>query len=89
MVRTTRVKLDRIASSTRNARLAPDVIVGDDIVARESYILAVRILDDTDLEPVGRSRGDDKLAPQKGLPTRPQTEGLNAQEGPGGKIRAL
>lgn len=46
MVRTTRVKLDRIASSTRNARLAADVIVGDDIVARESYILAVRILDD-------------------------------------------
>ncbi len=46
MVRTTRVKLDRIASSTRNARLATDVIVGDDIVARESYILAVRILDD-------------------------------------------
>lgn len=46
MVRTTRVKLDRIASSTRNARLAPDVIVGDEIVAQESYILAVRILDD-------------------------------------------
>jgi hypothetical protein len=46
MVRTTRVKLDRIASSTRNARLAPDVIVGDEIVARESYVLAVRILDD-------------------------------------------
>lgn len=46
MVRTTRVRLDRIASSTRNARLAPDVIVGDDIIAREGHVLAVRILDD-------------------------------------------
>ena len=46
MVRTTRVRLDRIASSTRNARLAPDVIVGEEIVAREGYVLAVRILED-------------------------------------------
>ncbi len=46
MVRTTRLRLDRIASSTRNARLVPDVIVGDEIVAREGYILAVRILED-------------------------------------------
>lgn len=46
MVRTTRVRLDRIASSTRNARLAPDVITGDEIVAWEGYVLAVRILDD-------------------------------------------
>ena len=46
MVRTTRLHLDRIASSTRNARLAPDVIVGDEIIAREGYLLAVRILDD-------------------------------------------
>jgi hypothetical protein len=46
VVLTTRVRLDRIASSTRNARLAPDVIVGDEIVAREGYLLAVRILDD-------------------------------------------
>lgn len=46
MVRTTRLRLDRIASSTQNARLAPDVMVGDEIVAREGYILAVRILDD-------------------------------------------
>ena len=46
MVRTTRIRLDRIASSTRNARLAPDVIVGDDLVAREGYVLAVRILED-------------------------------------------
>lgn len=46
MVRTTRLRLDRIASSTRNARLAPDVIVGDEVIARESYVLAVRILED-------------------------------------------
>ncbi|NOT10138.1 MAG: hypothetical protein HOP28_18245, partial [Gemmatimonadales bacterium] len=46
MVHTTRVRLDRIASSTRNARLATDVVVGHDIVAREGFILAVRILDD-------------------------------------------
>ena len=46
MVLTTRLRLDRIASSTRNARLAADVIVGDEIVAREGYILAVRILED-------------------------------------------
>jgi hypothetical protein len=46
MVVTTRVRLDRIASSTRNAGLAPEVIVGDEIVAAEGYVLAVRILDD-------------------------------------------
>ena len=46
MVRTTRVRLDRIASSTRNARLSSDVIVGEEIVAHEGYILAVRILED-------------------------------------------
>lgn len=46
MTSTTRVRLDRIASSTRNANLSPDVIVGDRIVAAEGYVLAVRILDD-------------------------------------------
>ena len=46
MVVTTRVRLDRIASSTRNARLGTDVIVGDEIVAAEGYVLAVRILED-------------------------------------------
>jgi hypothetical protein len=46
MVVTTRIRLDRIASSTRNAALSPEVIVGDEIVAREGYILAVRILED-------------------------------------------
>ncbi|HEU4698632.1 MAG TPA: hypothetical protein VFS40_05595 [Gemmatimonadales bacterium] len=43
---TTRVRLDRISSSTRNARLSTDVIVGDEIVAAEGYVLAVRILED-------------------------------------------
>jgi hypothetical protein len=46
MVVTTRVRLDRIASSTRNAGLSPEVIVGDDIIASEGYVLAVRILAD-------------------------------------------
>jgi hypothetical protein len=46
MVVTTRVRLDRIASATKNARLSPDVIVGDEIVAAEGYVLAVRILED-------------------------------------------
>lgn len=46
MVRTTRVRLDRISSSTRNLRLAPEVIVGDEIVSAEGYVLAVRILTD-------------------------------------------
>ncbi len=46
MVRTTRVHLDRISSATRNARLAPDVIVGNEILAEEGRILAVRILTD-------------------------------------------
>lgn len=46
MTGTTRVRLDRIASSTRNAALVPDVIVGPEIVAAEGYVLAVRILGD-------------------------------------------
>jgi hypothetical protein len=46
MVVTTRVRLDRISSSTRNAALAPEVIVGDEIIAAEGYVLAVRILED-------------------------------------------
>jgi hypothetical protein len=43
---TTRVKLDRIASSTRNAALTDEVIVGDEIVSAEGYILAIRLLED-------------------------------------------
>ena len=46
MVVTSRVRLDRISSSTRNAALPPEVIVGDEIVAAEGYVLAVRILED-------------------------------------------
>ncbi len=46
MVVTTRVRLDRIASATRNAHLSPEVIVGDQIIAQEGYVLAVRILTD-------------------------------------------
>lgn len=43
---TTRVRLDRIASSTRNAALGKEVIVGDQIIAQEGYVLAVRIKHD-------------------------------------------
>ena len=46
MVVTTRVRLDRISSSNRNANLTPEVIVGDRIIAAEGYVLAVRILED-------------------------------------------
>ncbi|HXE56747.1 MAG TPA: hypothetical protein VNK43_01995 [Gemmatimonadales bacterium] len=46
MVTTSRIRLDRIASSTRNARLSSEVILGPHIVAEEGYVLAVRILDD-------------------------------------------
>lgn len=46
MVVTTRIRLDRIASSTKNAALMHDVIVGDEIIAAEGYVLAVRILTD-------------------------------------------
>jgi hypothetical protein len=46
MVVTTRVRLDRISSSTRNAHLTPEVIVGDRVIAAEGYVLAVRILED-------------------------------------------
>ncbi len=70
MVVTTRIHLDRIASSTRNARLAHDVIVGPEIMAQEGYVLAVRILDDkstynTVEDPSGRMmslRAGDVLA---------------------------
>ncbi len=46
MVKTTRIRLDRISSSTRNAQLSTEVIIGDEIVAAEGYVLAVRILHD-------------------------------------------
>jgi len=66
-MRTSRVRLDRIASSTRNARLEREVIVGDRIEAREGYVLAVRLLNDKSAyncieDPTGRMirlhRGD-------------------------------
>lgn len=43
---TIRLKLDRIASSTRNAKLPREVLVGRRVVAEEGYILAVRIKND-------------------------------------------
>ena len=43
---TTRVRLDRISSSTRNAHLSSEVMLGPDIVSAEGYVLAVRILED-------------------------------------------
>ncbi len=45
-MRTRRVSLDRIASSTRNAGLGKEVLVGEEIACREGYVLAVRILFD-------------------------------------------
>ena len=46
MMLTTRVRLDRIASSTKNANLSRDVVLSEQIIASEGYVLAVRILDD-------------------------------------------
>ena len=46
MVVTTRVRLNRVSSSTRNAGLTEEVFIGDEIVASEGYVLAVRILTD-------------------------------------------
>ena len=67
---TRRFKLDRISSSTHNARLGPEVFVGPDVIAEEGYILAVRILGDkssynTVEDPSGRMiplRAGDVLA---------------------------
>jgi hypothetical protein len=67
---TTRLRLDRISSSTRNAHLPREVIVGDDIIAAAGYVLAVRALDDkstynTVEDPAGRMvalRAGDVLA---------------------------
>ncbi|MCB1155037.1 hypothetical protein KDL45_15380, partial [bacterium] len=41
-----RLRLDRISSATRNANLPREVIVGPQIIAKEGYILAVRVLND-------------------------------------------
>ncbi len=41
-----RIRLDKIASSTRNAGLAPQVVVGPDIPAQPGTVVAVRVLDE-------------------------------------------
>lgn len=46
MMRTTRLRLDRIASSTRNAQLGREVFVSEDVVAAEGFVVAARLLDD-------------------------------------------
>lgn len=43
---TLRLRLDRIASSTRNAHLKPEVVLGRELVSEEGYVVAVRILMD-------------------------------------------
>jgi hypothetical protein len=64
MMLTTRVKLDRISSSTRNAHLSSEVMVGPDIVAGEGYLLAVRILEDN-LQHGGGPHWPDGFAPRR------------------------
>jgi hypothetical protein len=39
-----RIRLDKIASSTRNAKLSWDVQLSSDIVAEEGYVIAARVL---------------------------------------------
>jgi len=56
---TSKVRLDRIASSTRNARLGSEVLIGPEIVSEEGRILAVRIDSDKAVynqveDPTGR-----------------------------------
>src|SRR3954464_5874306 len=46
MVVTTRVRLDRISASTKNAALAPEVMVGHEIIAAKGFVLAVRVRED-------------------------------------------
>ncbi|MFH1176551.1 MAG: hypothetical protein V1750_04015 [Acidobacteriota bacterium] len=43
---TRRARLDRIASATRNVRLESEVLLANEIVCREGYVLAVRVLAD-------------------------------------------
>jgi len=56
---TSKLRLDRIASSTRNAQLASEVLIGPEIVCEEGRILAVRIAGDKAVynqveDPTGR-----------------------------------
>jgi hypothetical protein len=67
---TSKLRLDRIASSTRNARLGAEVLIGPEILCEEGRILAVRIGSDKAVynqveDPTGRLirlRSDDVLA---------------------------
>jgi len=56
---TSKVRLDRIASSTRNAHLRSEVLIGPEVVSEEGRILAVRIGSDKAVynqveDPTGR-----------------------------------
>ena len=56
---TSKVRLDRVASSTRNARLGSEVLIGPDVLSEEGRILAVRINNDKAIynqveDPTGR-----------------------------------
>lgn len=64
---TRKLRLDRIASSTRNARLGKDVLLSPEIACKEGYVLAVKIVSEKTVynrveDPVGRlielRRGD-------------------------------
>ena len=76
MRETRRLRLDRIASSTRNARLTPEVFVGAEVIAEEGYVLAVKILDYKSTynmveDPSGRMiplRAGDVLSPKIDFP---------------------
>ena len=41
-----KIKLDKIASSTRNCRLTQEVILSDDITAKDGYVIAVKTLEE-------------------------------------------
>ena len=56
---TSKLRLDRIASSTRNARLGSEVLIGPEVIAEEGRVLAVRIANDKAVynqveDPTGR-----------------------------------
>ena len=41
-----RIVLDKVSSTTRNARIGREVVLSDQITAREGFVLAVKILED-------------------------------------------
>lgn len=56
---TSKIRLDRIASSTRNARLGAEVLIGPEVISEEGRVLAVRIVTDKAVynqveDPTGR-----------------------------------